>query len=1787
MRNSKSGAHIRKVPREVQDALDRFRGRVRGVRALRGLGVTLALGSVLFGSALVLDRYFLLSPEARFTVTTLTLGVVAAALLMFIIIPLFKPIPDRRAARGLESAAPSLEESLISTLELVEEGAASGASPQLVDVVARSTAGRLADLEVRRLVDPRPAHTRLLVALAALLGLFACAAWDFRAFSLLAGRFFHPGMDLPRPSRVALHVLPGNAVIGIDDDFIVHATLVRGAPDKIQLRFRVPGGEWRTVDMEPEAESHSDHLAGSDAGGANGARGGQTVEFHHEFRRARHTFEYQALAGDFLSPIHRVEVRERPRPELFTMTYRFPSYTRHRPLVVRSPRGDLSAVAGTMTDLEVSLSGHPVVARLTERGSKEAVDLPIESNSDVTRTHTRIEIQRDRTYQLYLEDADGVSNRGGESYSIHAEDDRPPLVRILSPKNREVVVEEASRLELQFQAQDDFGIEDLEVVLVDGTIGSVPAPEASGTNSSGERQFPIALDLEKRGRRLIAGTYLWDLAILRLRPGESRTFHIAARDGLGQSGASQEMVLRMAFLPDPPEGAEWLTGLWEIQTGLDRARSGWVNLLNPGSADRADFFAADPARVDQLSRLSEKLLKELARLRRLGELSTSLGCSIPIPTVNRRALVRLGRTFKRFGEEEGNLLWMEILVTVGKMREALREKDGGGAKEPPPMQVSTGPMYAAYDQGSERLQEISTRFTAIHLAERIEGALERLRALRLAEEEMVARLRDLAVSKDSTPLISDSWAGAASLQKGLQGEAMSLGAELDRISKLGAGGNGERSSLARVYLDRVIPAMDEAKRFVEDQRHSLVVGSLEAAAKALRDAEATLIGVHESAAEEAKNSRAALISPTRISSRLLLLSEAEAAAAEVLEDRGLEAMEEVTKGDRDRRRELVLLQSDFEAEAEAVEKAQPVDYESAGDIATLRDIYRHVAENVLLNAAKRAEEIRLLRLHPERPNQPTSGDLKPVIADRRRAAEILGGLSRAYAGMEQGMRLGLEARELDAVAEAEESVAWQLRATSPDHARALRMRARVEREMEILVEEIRLVLEKLGKSLPGDSSSGKSLAGALGCLPSIEEAAREAGEACLTGDPKRGITASLEAARKAGEAARYVDDARAALPGLAMARAWTRRQIGSFPERVERLAQDQRAHAATLEKLCDDLGGLVAPGRQNGKSEKADPLAPHQPERLAAMGVDQELLREEALRLSSQAAREAGRLASLPVKDPDGTVRSLAMPIRQLDLAAGRILDVSRDEMLRALKAIEEASRSTNAAEQQDLLSLAFREETRAADIFAEVARILRLLDERETVEITQEELEKLLLQPPALATDPASVKRALEEARALLDGVIKAAGILSARLPEGVLKAELLECLNEAAEKFREALEAGKADDGARVVGLLGEGRALLAEAIALARRIRGDTDAVLSKMEKSSKGGAEKKPMSRELRQVYEELQKIQALREWQGRIEAELEELLRDPTRPGVAEKMEEIRRLQEALAQELGARFMTTAELLEIVADLLSTGKEAKRIGEAELQMRSDVSAAGKDLAGKLQERQESLISSAETMQDKFEHTGTILTINLPAVLIPFWEAADHLDPALKAMRGALKAIPELQKEEAGEEFQKAAVELNLLAELLEIARQRALEEIADREEEFHSIDFGSKGMEAAMESLQRASQDLAGGRGESALLMQQSAMRSLQSAAESMRARLYSMRMEPGQEGLFLTRILGEGAKIPGLSWEVLVRGDLEEVVEEGKDEGKADDVSAEASDAFPVEYRELVRIYLRALAGLR
>ncbi|NRA98004.1 MAG: hypothetical protein HRU14_17545, partial [Planctomycetes bacterium] len=616
------------VPQPIRQVIGRFRLRLRLLRATVGLGVTLLVWSLVLGTALGLDRWLVLPVIWRTMITAgaVTIGLVAAIVL--ILVPVLRPLRRLALAKAIESAAPALEEGLLTVCELAALPPAQSDSPELVAALQSDTVDRVRAVSVGDLVDLTPARRALTVGVTAALVLVVVALLEPTGFRQLLERFARPAdASLPRPTTVVIDVRPGGFVIGKGARVEVTAAPVQGRPGVAFIWWRFPGGDWHR-EMMREASTRSPVEGGS--------------IFRYVLRDVERDFEYRVRGGDFLSPVHLVQVRERPAPTGFRMTYRYPDYTGKAPETVAAELGNVAAVVGTEVDVEVQVDRDLVRASIRIEGEDvEPRDVEVVGAS--CRFH--VTLRKTTRYHLLLEDPEGVTSVAGGPFSLEAMQDRPPLLRIIRPRATRTAVEPGRSLGVHVEARDDFGVESITI--------------AAARPDGAPQSFTIPLDVEDR--TAFAVKYRWDVSRLGLGPGESARFRIVVRDGSGTVTRGPPSSVEVAFLPDPPEGGEWFSRLDEIQREFKHAMEEWSHLLGGTGDPSARLMVADRARAEFLGEVSGETLRHLDQWRQLAGRCDATGDAVAIPSIHRRGLAALADRLRECARSEGMTFWRATL----------------------------------------------------------------------------------------------------------------------------------------------------------------------------------------------------------------------------------------------------------------------------------------------------------------------------------------------------------------------------------------------------------------------------------------------------------------------------------------------------------------------------------------------------------------------------------------------------------------------------------------------------------------------------------------------------------------------------------------------------------------------------------------------------------------------------------------------------------------------------------------------------------------------------------------------------------------------------------------------------------------------------------------------------------------------------------------------------------------------------------------------------------------------
>lgn len=431
-------------------------------------------------------------------------GVVTIVLAVAVAIRAFAPVrhapSDRQLARFIEERDPTLDDRLVSAVDVAsargdhpDEPAPAFAAAMVADAGRRASAvepGSIIASDVLRRGALRAVAALALVAAVAFTGRHAAR----RSFDALSLSFF--------PARVQLSVAPGDARVQAGSSVTIEARLVGNtAPVAAQLQ-RADGEGWLSTDMPPDADG----------------------TFRMRFDALGESFRYRVIAGTLESDVHDIEVVRPPRVTRVDVEYRYPAALG---LEARTEEdtGDIYAPAGTDVRLVIHTDRDAAAGHMA-LGGGQTVQL---TAATPTRLEASMRIDRDDSYRLRVADRDGMSAPGETEYFIRVLDDRPPDVRVLKPA-RDRRVTALDEVDIQAEAQDDFGVAALELVYT--------------VRGTAERVVPF--DVPKR-TPVVTGDLTLFLEDLKVQPGDFISYYVRARD-LPRGRRSSEARSDMFFL---------------------------------------------------------------------------------------------------------------------------------------------------------------------------------------------------------------------------------------------------------------------------------------------------------------------------------------------------------------------------------------------------------------------------------------------------------------------------------------------------------------------------------------------------------------------------------------------------------------------------------------------------------------------------------------------------------------------------------------------------------------------------------------------------------------------------------------------------------------------------------------------------------------------------------------------------------------------------------------------------------------------------------------------------------------------------------------------------------------------------------------------------------------------------------------------------------------------------------------------------------------------------------------
>jgi hypothetical protein len=463
--------------RDIRELIARVRRRWRGLRLMRAL-VRASLGVLLvLGVTMVLSRWTWGAP-AVLAAIGLTAAALALIAILWSLLPLRRRPDDRQVARFIEERDPSLDDRLVTAVDVAHQPStpAGFAEPVLADAARRAREVNvdaiISGTAMRRAaVQAAAAIALLLTALVATRQTLQQTA-DAAALTLF-------------PARVGIEVAPGNARIKAGTPIVIEARLVgNSAPVAAQVQI-ADGEAWRGIPMQ----------------------GGAIGKFRADVTATQTSFRYRVVAGAVTSPAYDISVVRPPRVTRIDVDYAYPAGLRLPPRTERDA-GDIYAPAGTDVRLHVITDQPAAAGRMALSGGR-SIDLQPARSNELT---TGLKVTEDGSYRLAVADAEGLSSAGDTEYFIRVLEDRAPDVRVTRPASDRSVTR-LEEIDIEAQAEDDYGIDRLDLVY--------------SVRGEAEKVMPFRIP---RHETAVSGHQTLFLEDLDVQPGDFVSYYVRARD---------------------------------------------------------------------------------------------------------------------------------------------------------------------------------------------------------------------------------------------------------------------------------------------------------------------------------------------------------------------------------------------------------------------------------------------------------------------------------------------------------------------------------------------------------------------------------------------------------------------------------------------------------------------------------------------------------------------------------------------------------------------------------------------------------------------------------------------------------------------------------------------------------------------------------------------------------------------------------------------------------------------------------------------------------------------------------------------------------------------------------------------------------------------------------------------------------------------------------------------------------------------------------------------------------
>ena len=440
------------IPSIIQTQIGRLRAALQWYVILDGVATFLLAAFAVFWLDLAMDRFFELPFLLRLGALALLLAAFGYAAWIRILRRVFANIKDEQIAMVFEHFTPSLDESLITTIELsaTSETDDKDFSPVFFEQTVRQAAKSLKNVNVRKFLKYGRLYARIAAAFFAVT-LFAgfCYAFPATMEIWFSRNILLSDTEWPRRSRLVLDGFSPEKRVRVaqGDSFTVTVRAEMQmplVPDNIRLRLGTKESGYRTILID---QFRTEKIDGSD-----------WRLFSYTFLELLETLPMTVRGADSTLRDYVIEVVPPPILTDIKIKQEFPAYMGREPRII-APASRTMLPEGSTVQIDAQ-TNKPVVKCYVSVNQEEPVLLRQASEQTAFQsvTYTLPAIRKDTRVEFYLEDIDRLKNRQPLRLDFSPLKDQPPNINARLDGIGSAITQNAV-LPVLGEITDDYGLQ--------------------------------------------------------------------------------------------------------------------------------------------------------------------------------------------------------------------------------------------------------------------------------------------------------------------------------------------------------------------------------------------------------------------------------------------------------------------------------------------------------------------------------------------------------------------------------------------------------------------------------------------------------------------------------------------------------------------------------------------------------------------------------------------------------------------------------------------------------------------------------------------------------------------------------------------------------------------------------------------------------------------------------------------------------------------------------------------------------------------------------------------------------------------------------------------------------------------------------------------------------------------------------------------------------------------------------------------------------------------------------